>query len=497
MGDIPVIPTPPDFPPTTYADQTQPPPVITVDTAELERPTQDFAFPQSTLDQLYRWSYWFNKDHLAPAATAHQHAGKAVGKAIDGVTAGQVFVGTLNATVAAIAGTVLSGLDAIRKTLDPAFGILAVSVLSELLGTDFSAEDLPTGTDVSDHIARAQDIGAKLTTQLETEFISGTSVTPAGGRDAANKFTGFAINFSVANGILAVIGAMVPELHLDEIREVGEGVAQNIGLGRLVRGALRPLVQVLVTQPYTWYLNQKYHATQFKEGDLVNTFAGTAMSHDTIFNAMDLLGYSTDKINELITLHQKRLTLREIDTAKRYTYLSGDALTKQLNRLGYAPADGTLALQAVEASSADAWVTKFVDALLKDFVAGHIPQAELQQVLDSLPLGDNEKGIIMQLATYSAAQHIGKPHHLPAGEMVFAFENGLIDLGELTTFYESLGYTDDMVSIATQVALLKTKKLEDAAKAKAARQAAAAAKAAAKANPPATPATPASGAASS
>lgn len=497
MGDIPVIPTPPDFPPTTFADQTPPPPVIETDTSELERPTQDFAFPQSTLDQLYRWSYWFNKDHLAPSSTAHEHAGKAVGTAINGVTAGQVFVATLNATVAAIAGSVLSGLDAVRKTLDPAFGILAVSVLGELLGTDFSPEDLPTGTDVSDHIARAEVIGSKLTTQLETEFIEGTTVTPQSGHDAANKFAGFAINFSVANGILAVIGGMVPDLHLDEIREIGEGVAQNIGLGRLVRGALRPLIQVLVTQPYTWYLNQKYHATQFKEGDLINPFTSSVMPHDTVFNAMDLLGYSVDKINALITLHQKKLSLADIDAAKRYGFLTNDQVNTKVGALGYVGNDGTLAVQVVENARADAWITKFVDAVLKDFVAGHIPQAELQQVLTSLPLGDFERNVILQLATYSAAQHIGKPHHLPAGEMVFAFENGLIDLGELTTFYQSLGYTDDMVTIATQVALLKTKQLEDKAAAKKARQAAAAAKAAAKANPPATPSTPTSGTASS
>jgi len=87
----------------------------------------------------------------------------------------------------------------------------------------------------------------------------GTSAPTTGpGAKAAQTFAGYGVNFGVQNGILALIGSLVPETRLDEVREMGVEVAQNLGLGRLMRVALRPLVQTLIATPYTHELNTRY-----------------------------------------------------------------------------------------------------------------------------------------------------------------------------------------------------------------------------------------------
>jgi len=54
----------------------------------------------------------------------------------------------------------LGYIDQFRKELDPQVAQVSISVVNELLGTDFNPAAIATGTGLSGHLERADEVGA-------------------------------------------------------------------------------------------------------------------------------------------------------------------------------------------------------------------------------------------------------------------------------------------------------------------------------------------------
>ncbi len=372
-----------------------------------------------------------------------------------------VLLAALAPALSVLFKEVLGLLDTLRKELDPEFAAAAVLVLNELLGTEFTTAHLASGIDVSSHLERASEVGGLLHDQLTREFQTEGDVTPAAGAAAARRMSGFLINFGTATGILAALGGLVPLVHLDEIRQIGEEVARNLGLGRLHRQVMKPLMATLIATPYQWYLNQKFHPTQFKEGDLVSPLQQTLMPHDVIFHAMDLLGYSQDKIEGLIRLHSKKQTIADLEMFFRWKILSLDEVYKQAEEIGYLQEVAVPTLFAEQLKRTDADVKALVDAAETSVVEGHITTDDFSTLLDSLPLAPREKDFRLQAVQYK----VKAPHtHLTLAQAQKAFEEGVWDLTQLEEYLVARGYSADDVATLQTLTLIALVKLDEAKK---------------------------------
>jgi hypothetical protein len=411
-------------------------------TAECPTPTTHFAIPTDTLKELYKFVCGLLRSVGAPQWMARLVASMAVAPiaVINAILT--VGITVFAPAVSALAGEGLGLIDVFRKQIDPTVAQVAVAVLNELLGTDFTADHLASGVDVASHIARAEEVGGLLHKQLMSEFQAEGDVTPDNGAIAARRMSGFLINFGTATGIIAALGGLVPAVHLDEFREIGEQVAKNLGLGRMHRQVMKPIINTLIATPYQWYLNQKFHPTQFKEGDLVNPFTQTLMDHDTIFHAMDLLGYSQDKIEKLIHLHQKRLTLSDVELFVRYEILDRSTALNMVADLGYDQDTAASAFNAEDLRRADAVLRKLIGDIETRVIDGQLTTDAFSQLLDSLPLGTYEKKFYLQTVQYKVkATHA----HISFAQAQKAFEIGLWTLDQLDAYLVARGFSLDDV----------------------------------------------------
>ena len=399
-----------------------------------------------------------------------------------------VLVGALVRFVATIltplAAVVLEGLGALRQGIDPSVGILAQEVLTEFLGVEVGVANLPLGIGGADHLGRARAIGGLLYNVLEREFITaaGGSVQPSAG--PAQSFSGLAVNFGLASGIMGVIGGMVPVGHVDELRELGEEVATNIGLGRLVRRALTPLITTLVSNPAQWYINTKYLPTQFKEAELVNPYAQTLLPTDQLYSAMHLLGYSDDKIAAFIKMHEKRLTPAEVALLVNYGLWDTGEAEKYLAAGGWpAGMQGTLfALEDLREQQK--WYDKLLGELEAEVHAGRMTLDEFTAVLNGtavtsilgepggggqqlgtrkgLPYSDSAKQVIIATLQYKlkAGVHL-RPHRLSNGELFYAFAAGLVTANDLTDRWTNLGLPQADQDTRLQLWLLHLKRMHE------------------------------------
>jgi hypothetical protein len=101
--------------------------------------------------------------------------------------------------------TVLGVFTQVRSKNAQDFNEVIAASMSELLGVEISASDIPGGQGAQGLNARVQAIGAKLHNLLASEFVQGGPITNAQGKTNAEKFTGFAINFSTGSAFIACL----------------------------------------------------------------------------------------------------------------------------------------------------------------------------------------------------------------------------------------------------------------------------------------------------
>lgn len=479
MGDVP----PPVF--NADDDQLPPPgsdrpivgPPLTSSTFEIACPDEPTDFPREHFDRYFRDVYCTLKQyHLGDLVTGIL-AGLIVGPVGLVLIGKDVLLAVLQVFVPPFAGAALSVIDGLRKTLDPTFAKLAVSVIGELMGADLTPDIIPGGTNFSDHVKRAEALGRVFHNLLFAEFAGKSELTPEDGVKAAERFSGLVINFGTATGIIAALGGMVPIGHLDEIREIGEEVAKNLGLGRLHRIAMMPIFHTLMAVPYQWAINLKLRPTQFSVADLMNPYTQVLMDDTTVHDAMARAGFSDDKIKKLIQLHQKRLSFGDLFDLKIQRKLNPDEYARLTKAAGIAPESLTLFEVNEENKILARFNTDLLDAAAEAFRFGNITRDELQAVAEQiLASGDLVSSF---MATQDYKRRV--PHRsLTVAQIEHLFQVGIFDLNEFDDRLSGLGFSDDDVSAIRLDILLKLDKQAEAEKAKAKKAADAAAKAAAK-----------------
>jgi len=483
---------------------------IVVEVKAIACPDVPTELPFKTLDPFFRDLFCqFNQGWGLGRWTSEILAGLLVAVSGTVIVVSHIALTLIKPLVFGLAQIVFGFLDQMRKELDSSFTILAGAVLNELLGTEFTVEHLATGTDVAAHLARAQEIGLLFHRQLISEFLASTGITlnpasgtfteptentgagerisPMQGVAAAARFTGLAINFATANGIIATLAGLFPEIHLDQIREIGEEVAKNLGLGRLQRLALAPLIQILIAEPYKWFINEVARPTQFKLGDVVNPYTGATMPESLIWRSLAREGYSDDKIVALLEMHRKKPTESDYLTLQEAGQLDYQTALTIFKRLGYESGDAVTKLEAQHIQAQRPFQEEIRSAAVTAYAESHIDRAELQAVVDNLPLSADEKALVMVAADYKLKL---PTKHLTLAQLESAFEAGILDLGQFTDQLTAQGYSPDDQDILLLLTLLKLDKQKEAAAAKAARAAAAAAKKGGGSPAPPTPTAP-------
>jgi len=413
-------------------------------------------------------------------------------EAVKGVEAGGGTVGTLTSCLDSMEsiGTALLSQFQGRSTLG--FAQLVRRALEDTLGV--SVPPIPAaGGSVQGQVTAMQATGGALVDLLKQEFLGGGSdLTPDGGLKAVEAFMGFAMAFAVREGNVAfwteLLNGLKPggvSIDLNGIREMNVAMARNIGLGRLARLVLRPLIQVLAVTPATWKLNQDYRPTRLKEADLLRLDRQMGLTPGQYKSEMQLLGYRDADIDAL-----RNELLHEM-TPEQWTYQIGagkearDHAQEILVALGYTSkeADDQLTVQSL--IRIDKHYRVLLDYVIQGIRDGYLttqqaigiqtgissspdvvmlPDTEtVGGLIGGLPLSDQEKHVIASVIRTIA--QVPRSRLTPA-ELSTALEGGFLDPGLYTQQLRLHGYDILEQQILIEEALLKLTTGKTTAKAK-------------------------------
>lgn len=376
----------------------------------------------------------------------------------------RVIVDVLLQLTTPVATSLLRTIGEARKDSAGPINEVIVEAMGELLGVTLTADDVPTGGDLQSNAARARAIGGKLHEVLIAEFTPDGEVTPESGEKAARAFTGFNINFGVTTAFIAIVAEMFSLGQLKEFRELGVTVAENLGLGRLHRQAMKPLMDNTVSKPYDRLLRKRYRQDKLTESQYVKALHRGKLDEQEVRDALAEKGYKDSYIDEIIQQLTAHLTDNELERLVRHGVIEYQLAIDQMRAEGWPEETAQRKLKAIELGKVDSLVDSLLSFYRGSVGNGFMDVDDFRKVLDELPISEAQKVWEIRLA--------GAPLEFPSknitlAQLQTAHARGIVDLSYFDAWAKREGYSDEDILNLELLTFLKEDDATTKAKAKA------------------------------
>jgi hypothetical protein len=392
------------------------------------------------------------------------------------VVQGVVGLGSFTAT------TFLQLVGEIRtKNSGDVNAVIAASV-NELLGTSISAGQLPGGGSSPPGIDNLGALGDAVVGQFEKALGGLQPVSPEQGAANARKFAGFSLNFALSEGFLSILTEAASLGFLKEFHELPDAVRSSLGLGRLQRAALAPLIRNCISQPYDLYLKGLLRPDRLSEGQLVRALRAGDIQEAEVRQQLAQKGYRDSDIDILLKDLTAKIAASELSILVRYGDLTLDQAIAKLTAGGMDADAAKLLLKSQSEAKADTQVGGILSDLEAAYTDGFIDQMIFDAILSKLPLSDDEE----QMYRLKVGAHMERPRkRISFAQLKAGIVAGFADFTYVDTWLNAEGYGHEDQMILTMEII----QAMDSAAAKAKAHAATAAKALAKGKqPPPAPA---------
>lgn len=342
-------------------------------------------------DTWYDISYKWLSDKGVPGWLATACAGLTVGTNMILPITLAVFVQGLLGVGQFFATTILQVIGKARTENSGDFNEVIAEATNELLGTNISAEQLPGGGGGSPGIANQEQLGDAVLRQFEDALAQDGEITPDQGASNARKFAGFAVNYATSQAFLSILTEAASVGLLKEFHELPDALSQALGLGRLSRLALQPLLQNTITKPYDLYLAEKLRPNRMAEAQIVRALHAGQIDEGDAHDALAQKGYRDDDIDLLIKDLAAKISISELVHLVRYGEITEEQAIQKLTNTGLPAEDAQLQYKSAVEARGDGQLGSFLSWLESARLDGFIDQVTFDGFITDLPLSDEEE----------------------------------------------------------------------------------------------------------
>jgi len=291
--------------------------------------------------------------------------------------------------------------------------------------------------------------------------------------DPAKTFLGMMTELTVRGWALGLLGELETAGFIKGFEDLIGDISRSMGMGRLARVALQPLIQTIIGGPAVQFINQQYRPTLLNENLAVKQVIRGLKDQAWLSDELGKQGYSDDRIEAILEENRNHLTPPDLTRLLSDAFIDDAAYTDALKNQGWLEGDIPGLQRAIELTQEETLkrtVAQESLTLLKD---GAITLDTFDTQIDTLAFTQNETHIWKFVGSWRASL---PRRSLTVGQLESCLAKNLITLGEFRDHLTALGFsTDD----ATLVELLQQTTLTDKAEAAAAKKDIAAQKAAA------------------
>jgi hypothetical protein len=384
---------------------------------------------------------------------------------------------------------------------------LAASLMSDLLGIEVDGAKLWADLQSKGRVAAMTDLGGALFQTLASEFageaqkqqgqrfiptpgvgMGGLPVKnfgPGDGIAAAKSFIGFVTAFAIREGNTDVLRDLPIARQwglLDTFKDFAEDFSKGLGLGRMMRVALRPLMQAMVALPLQNDLYAQYRPVLLGQTEALRAWKASQFTDDELAAELAMHGFSDRRIAALKIYEDRPLAFRYYQTLRAsrkvlpaMLQLTDDDISARLRTDNYdvPTSQSWMALEDIDPARRVSLL--YVEHYVTLFLQGHITFDAITNFLKQAQsargvlLTDGEWLALNDLVNSVSVNPVLRVRHLSFFSLQLAYIDGTITLDELETHLQQLGYSDSDITILTLETLFKSKERAAAAAAKAAK----------------------------
>jgi hypothetical protein len=340
-------------------------------------------------------------------------------------------------------------LQKIEEEAGPHLLQMATYGLNDLFGTNLSAGDLGLRGGTAARRAAADRIGEAVMAAMFGSFETGAALTPEQGRENAERMLSFNLQLALEGWMTGVLGTGMLTKFFPNWGDLDDIVAANLGLGRVSRRVLAPMINAMIVEPFTRDINKRFAPATYNETQAVRALNRGAIGEDDYFAVMAELGWTRERAATLRSLNsvwpskediRAMLELSEIDDAQAVELLRG---------LGYQPEMADTLVRMFRNDRVRTIRQQSVQVARDMFRDREITLTQFRAVMSEAGVSELEERLLVSVAEMERA----RPARLPRGEMEEAFKLGFVDLGRLRRYYTEEGYAFDDLILLEQMAI--------------------------------------------
>jgi hypothetical protein len=409
-------------------------------------PQMDFTAAQTAAQNLHDTLYSLFSNWNAPGWLAEM-----VASSMGGIVFCIAFVVLMimQAVIAIgswMAGAFLELLGTAKEENSEDLNNLLAETVNEMLGTNLDGGDLSSGSGQGASMDSNQAIGDAILGIFEGTFGGGGPVTPDQGAANARKFAGFGVNFATSQGFLSILAEAASIGFLKEFHELPDGLMQSLGLSRLQRLALQPLIQNAITKPYTKWCQAQYRPNVLSEGQLVKALHAGIMDQGDVTAALQQLGWPDALIDFVLTDFETKLGLSDLELLLLNGDVTQDQVVDNLTLTGMPEDQALLQLKAADLSSAKAQQASLLSWAEDAYVNGFITETQWNSILSNVMISDLEE---QNLRARIGWKMETPRHQLTFADLKDALVANILPYETLDTWFTQNGYDQNSQMVAS------------------------------------------------
>jgi hypothetical protein len=362
-----------------------------------------------------------------------------------------VILATAYTAMAPIGTGMAKGMASAEDYIAPAFAEFAATGINDIFGTNISAADFNRARGGAGGKAGGNQLGKALMDQMR-----GTTGELRPSDEAAARFVnavaGMAIEDWFKGWFFEVLTSLVPQLDVGKIENygaLGDKVAQMLGVGRVSRRVLSPIVDTTIVTPLRWKLNQTYRPELLTAGQISRELARGKYTPDEARAELALQGYSEKRIDALLNATTKFHTVGDIELLVRSkTWSRADGIA-HLRESGLTAEQAERELIVEQLRRIATFERSMADQARRAFVRREIDEGQLRAAAMGVTFAGQEFAQFIELAI---AEREYNTRRLSLGQVEAMVKSGVLSVRDYRKAAEREGYPfEDVMALELQL----------------------------------------------
>jgi hypothetical protein len=338
------------------------------------------------------------------------------------------------------------GLHAVEEPFLPIIAAFVAPILGGLFGAEIDEAALRNRLRAGEGTAGAQAIMDGFIKAI----VGNTPAEIEPSDEGSRRIAAAAVQASLESTFNAYVPEILSHLlpfdvgHFEHLAELPENIIRSLGVGRLVRRALGPIVNTCCTTPATWHMNKLHRPTLLGAGTLAKQIARNPDKREMWLEDLRREGYSEARIEALLNEQAKFHSVSDVFRLQRADVWTESDAVKHLADQGYAADVAATELQLEKLKAIESFDRSMASTALDAFAGGRIDEAELAGFCSGVTISAQEKAQLIELAH---TRRICGRRGLTPGEAAGAVRAGVLSFVDYRRALERDGRDDEAITV--------------------------------------------------